>query len=79
MDFCKSFNDKTKDFKDSTPIPVEITAFSDRTFEYTIKTPQTTYLIKQAVMSAMPESTPEASQLTSLNAGILSSVSKHVL
>ena len=40
MDFCKSFNDKTKDFKDSTPIPVVITAFSDRTFTYEIKTPQ---------------------------------------
>jgi len=48
MDFCKSFNDKTKDFKDSTPIPVVITAFSDRTFTYEMKTPQTTYLIKQA-------------------------------
>ena len=48
MDFCKSFNDKTKDFKDSTPIPVVITAFSDRTFTYEMKTPQTTYFIKQA-------------------------------
>jgi ribosomal protein L11 len=28
MEFCKSFNDKTKNFKESTPIPVVITAFS---------------------------------------------------
>jgi ribosomal protein L11 len=48
MDFCKSFNDKTKEFKDSVPIPVEVTAFSDRTFTYEIKTPQTSYFIKQA-------------------------------
>eukprot|EP00960_Hanusia_phi_P039281 753835-Hanusia_phi.AAC.8 len=48
MEFCKSFNDKTKGIIENTPIPVEITAYSDRTFEYEIKTPQTSYFLKKA-------------------------------
>lgn len=34
MEFCKAFNEKTKIYKESTPIPVYITAYSDRTFTY---------------------------------------------
>jgi large subunit ribosomal protein L11 len=48
MEFCKSFNDKTKDIKESTPIPVIITAYSDRTFTYITKTPPTFYFLKKA-------------------------------
>ena len=32
MEFCKSFNAKTKDMEQGTPIPVKITVFSDRSF-----------------------------------------------
>eukprot|EP00284_Hemiselmis_tepida_P003065 CAMPEP_0174950516 /NCGR_PEP_ID=MMETSP1355-20121228/94275_1 /TAXON_ID=464990 /ORGANISM="Hemiselmis tepida, Strain CCMP443" /LENGTH=125 /DNA_ID=CAMNT_0016198125 /DNA_START=121 /DNA_END=494 /DNA_ORIENTATION=- len=48
MEFCKSFNDKTKVYKDETPIPVTITAYSDRTFEYKTKTPNVQHMLKLA-------------------------------
>lgn len=46
MEFCKAFNDKTKVYKEGTPIPCNITAYSDRTFTYTTKEPPVTHMIK---------------------------------
>jgi large subunit ribosomal protein L11 len=48
MEFCKSFNAKTKDMEQGTPIPVKITVFSDRSFTFEMRTPPATYLIKKA-------------------------------
>jgi large subunit ribosomal protein L11 len=48
MEFCKSFNAKTKEIEQGTPIPVKITVFSDRSFTFEMRTPPATYLIKKA-------------------------------
>lgn len=48
MDFCKAFNDKTKSMESGMPIPVTITAFADRTFEFETKSPPASYLILKA-------------------------------
>ncbi|KAI7845524.1 hypothetical protein COHA_000947 [Chlorella ohadii] len=48
MDFCKDFNAKTAEYKDSVPVPVVITAFADKTFKYVTKTPPASYFIKKA-------------------------------
>ena len=47
MDFCKTFNDKTKD-QIGMIIPVEITVFSDRSFTFIMKTPPAAILLKKA-------------------------------
>ena len=47
MDFCKAFNDKTKD-QMGMIIPVEITVFADRSFTFIIKTPPAGVLLKKA-------------------------------
>jgi len=47
MDFCKAFNAKTSD-KQGTIIPVEITVYADRTFDFITKTPPASVLLKQA-------------------------------
>jgi large subunit ribosomal protein L11 len=48
MEFCKSFNAKTKDMEQGTPIPVKITVFSDRSFTFEMRMPPATFLIKKA-------------------------------
>ena len=46
MEFCKAYNDKTKD-KMGEVIPVEITAYKDGTFDFVLKTPPASDLIKK--------------------------------
>jgi len=47
MDFCKSFNDKTKNQGDIL-IPVLITVYKDRSFTFELKTPPAASLLKKA-------------------------------
>jgi large subunit ribosomal protein L11 len=47
MEFCKAFNARTQDDA-GTIIPVEITVFEDRSFEFITKTPPAAVLIKEA-------------------------------
>lgn len=46
MEFCKQFNAKTVDKKGSI-VPVVVTVYVDRTFEFVIKTPLASELIKK--------------------------------
>ena len=48
MEFCKAFNAKTQDMDKSTPIPVTITVFSDKSFTFERKTPPASYFLKKA-------------------------------
>jgi large subunit ribosomal protein L11 len=47
MEFCKAFNAKTKE-NQGTLIPVEITVYQDRSFDFITKTPPAAVLLKQA-------------------------------
>lgn len=47
MEFCKAFNERTKEMSGFN-IPVEITAYSDRSFTFITKQPPATDLIKKA-------------------------------
>jgi large subunit ribosomal protein L11 len=47
MEFCKSYNDQTKDQVGSI-IPVEITVFEDRTFTFILKSPPASDLLLKA-------------------------------
>ena len=48
MEFCKAFNAATQGLEPGMPIPVVITAYADRTFTFTTKTPPASYLLKKA-------------------------------
>ena len=46
QEFCTRFNDATKD-KMGDVVPVEISLFDDRTFDFVLKTPPAAFLIKK--------------------------------
>ncbi len=48
MQFCQAFNAATAD-KNGTIIPVEISVYEDRSFDFILKTPPAAVLIKQAI------------------------------
>jgi large subunit ribosomal protein L11 len=48
MDFCKAFNAQTQQ-ETGTIIPVEITVYEDRSFDFVTKTPPAAVLIKEAI------------------------------
>ena len=47
MEFCKSFNAKSKDMEQGTPIPVKMTVYSDRSFTFEMRTPPASFFIKK--------------------------------
>lgn len=47
MDFCRAFNEKTKD-KGDIVIPVALTVYKDRSFTFELKTPPAASLLKKA-------------------------------
>jgi len=47
MEFCKQYNAATESQR-GTIIPVEITIYEDRSFTFVLKTPPTTFLIREA-------------------------------
>src|SRR6187431_3612936 len=48
MEFCKAFNAQTQG-EGGTIIPVEITVYEDRSFDFVTKTPPAAVLIKEAI------------------------------
>jgi large subunit ribosomal protein L11 len=47
QEFCTKFNDATKD-KMGDILPVEINVYEDRSFDFKVKTPPATFLLKKA-------------------------------
>ena len=52
MEFCKAFNAQTQKMEKSTPIPVVITTYQDRSFTFEMKTPPVSYFLKKAAKLA---------------------------
>mmetsp|Transcript_37939 Transcript_37939/g.60842 ORF Transcript_37939/g.60842 Transcript_37939/m.60842 type:complete len:158 (+) Transcript_37939:104-577(+) len=48
MSFCKDFNAKTSELMTDVPIPVMLTAFKDKSFEWEMSSPPAAYFIKKA-------------------------------
>jgi len=57
MEFCKQFNARTKD-QPGMVLPVVITVYADRSFDFIIKTPPASILLKKAAKVKKGSGTP---------------------
>ena len=48
MKFCEEFNKITTHIRGDVPLKVKLTAFTDRTFKFKIKPPETSWFLKKA-------------------------------
>ena len=75
MDFCKAFNDKTKD-QMGMVIPVEITVFADRSFTFIIKTPPAAILLKKAASIDKGSGEPNREKVGTVSEGDLAQIAE---
>jgi large subunit ribosomal protein L11 len=50
MQFCKEFNGKTAHIRSDIPMRVQLKAYTDRTYDYAIKPPLTSWYLKRIAM-----------------------------
>jgi len=61
MEFCKKFNEATKNEEPGLIIPVEITVYQDRSFDFVLKQPPVAVLLKKA--AGIQKGSPEPNRL----------------
>ncbi|HID21049.1 MAG TPA: 50S ribosomal protein L11 [Planctomycetaceae bacterium] len=60
--FVQQFNDRTKDMA-GTIVPVVVTIYNDRSFDFVVKSPPAAVLLKQAAQIAKGASNPKAEKV----------------
>ena len=60
--FVQQFNDRTKEYN-GTPIPVVVTVYNDRTFEFVTKSPPAAAMLKQAAGIASGSGVPNRTKV----------------
>jgi large subunit ribosomal protein L11 len=75
MQFCQAFNAATQD-KGSTIIPVEITVYEDKTFDFVTKTPPAAILIKEALGLESGSGEPHLTKVGTLSEDQLRSIAE---
>ena len=63
QDFCKQFNDKTKDAEKGMALPVVINVYKDRSFDFVIKSAPTAALLKKAAGIQKGSATPHTNKV----------------
>ncbi len=76
MQFCKEYNAKTQD-KVGLIIPVEITVFEDRSFEFVLKTPPASELLKKACGIEKGAATPNKTKMATISRAKVREIAQH--
>lgn len=64
--FVQQFNDRTKEYN-GTPIPVIVTVYNDRTFDFVTKSPPAASMLKQAAGIAKGSGVPNIDKVGTVN------------
>ena len=75
MDFCKQFNARTQD-QQGMIIPVVITVYTDRSFDFVCKTPPAAVLIKKAAGIEHASGTPNKEKVASITLAQVEEIAK---
>ena len=65
MEFCKAFNEKTKAFM-GKPVPVVITVFKDKSFDFIVKTPPAAVQLLEAAKIKKGSGEPNRKKVASV-------------
>lgn len=76
MEFCKAFNAKTEGTKKGLVIPVAINAYSDRSFDFILKTPPASVLIKEELNLKSGSGTPNTKKVGKLTRAQIEAIAK---
>jgi large subunit ribosomal protein L11 len=75
MQFCKDFNEKTKD-KPGMIIPVIISVYEDRSFDFILKTPPVSDLIRKALKVPTGSGEPNKKKVGTLTMSQVEEIAK---
>jgi len=75
MDFCNEFNERTKEMRGSV-IPAVITIFEDRSFEFILKQPPVTDMIKKMAGISKGTGTPNREKVGKLTMAQVEDIAK---
>ena len=76
MEFCKAFNAQTQGVEPGLPLPVVITAFTDKSFTFIIKTPPTSVLIRKAAKAEKGSAKPNTDKVGRLTRAQVEQIAK---
>jgi large subunit ribosomal protein L11 len=75
MDFCKAYNAATESQRGNI-IPVEISVYEDRSFDFVLKTPPAAEMIKKAAGVAKGSGTPHTVKVAKLTQAQLQTIAE---
>jgi large subunit ribosomal protein L11 len=76
MDFCKAFNARTNDIEKGLPVPVVITVYEDKSFDFIVKTTPASILIKKAAGLEKGSGTPNSLKVGQVTRAQLEEIAK---
>jgi len=76
MEFCKAFNERTKNLEKGMPTPVIITVYSDKSFTFITKTPPASVLIRKILGLKSGSATPHTVKVGKISRAQLEEIAK---
>ena len=76
MEFCNAFNAKTQETEKGLPVPVVITVYEDKSFNFIVKTTPASVLIKKAAGISKGSGTPNSEKVGKVTRAQLEEIAK---